>query len=364
MVIKAETSGLYTDEFGTPFLFTQGVSGHTLVAGKRTLLRIFMPQTKLEQINSITGFASQHLLPHHLHYPIETITFEPNSPNGPNLRVKIDGRAFPVAAQYTLHLWFTNFQGERHNLIAFEAYFRPTKDLRILFVPLQGSSPSRNFLPTPDWYAAVDRAMVRLSSMYPVRDGVHRGLDHGQAGIRYDFTEPREAWPREVGLPEQDYLTETNRINSQGGNQYGDLVDVTVLYRPRQPQLNEDIGGNAPYCREPRWGECITEIYGNAVTASVFAQEIGHTFCLEPPTSPHDDGGHHSLDPDIFDRYAYDFIYWRYYVTAPGQGLGDTMSGAYRRGDDQCVLNSYDWEYLRDKLNGLNSTGTQINPAR
>jgi hypothetical protein len=358
MVLNIEYSGLYTAESGRTFLVTQGLSGNTLVAGKRTLIQTFVSASELNQIDSMNiRLVGPPRGVFYITIPKNWLTFESNSANGPSVRVTLVGDLFRLAAQFLLVIWFDNIPG---NFASFYANFRPTKDLRILIVPLQGSSPTRNFLPTPAWYEDADRAMVRLGSMYPVRDGVHRGLDHGNAGIRYDFTQPMEAWPSEVGLPPQDYLTETNRINSQGGNV--DHVDVSVLYRPHQ--LNEDVGGNANYCGVPRVPQCITgESNGVTVTAPIFAQEIGHTFCLEPPTSPHDDGGRHSLDPDIFDPYAYDFVNNRFYVypTAPGQGLGDAMSWAYRRGNDLCALNTYDWEYLRDKLNGLDSTGTNVN---
>jgi hypothetical protein len=65
-------------------------------------------------------------------------------------------------------------------------------------------------------------------------------------------------------------------------------VNVTVLWRPVQPRLNELVGGITPYNYLPGPANFVGSYWrGIAATAPIMAQEVGHLFGLEPPGSPH-----------------------------------------------------------------------------
>ena len=369
-------SGLYQNDLGLSFLLTQGVIGYTLVAGKQFLFRTFTDQTTLSNINCISvvisgnGMQSKGIL-----IPKSSLFFEQLSPNGPSVGFMIRGFACPKAGIYNITLSYldNNFV----NILSPATYslsFAPTRDLRIMVVPLIGSAPARNFLFTDAWNIDIEKAMQRLGSMFPVRDCVSRGLNHKiAAGIRYEVATPLEAWPLEVNIAPPDYLAATKAINAQTTSNT-DRVDVTILYRPVQPAFNEPPGGIAAYggvtqplakasCVGGQWA-------GLEMTAPCFAQEVGHLFGLEPGGSPHFqdlNNPFHSKDPAIYDPYAFDFVNKRIYP-APNHFLGDTLnnlgSGAWQ-GADSVMYNAYDWEYIRQGLMNLNAnpTGTEINPA-
>jgi hypothetical protein len=102
---------------------------------------------------------------------------------------------------------------------------------------------------------------------------------------------------------------------------------------------------------------------GIEMTAGGIAQEIGHNFGLEPAGSPHfqdpQDPGH-SKDPFIVDSYAFDFVNQRHYSRPIGDTMNNTGGGAFQ-GIDSVLFNAYDWEYLREGIGQLPSTGTEAN---
>ena len=103
---------------------------------------------------------------------------------------------------------------------------------------------------------------------------------------------------------------------------------------------------------------------GVEMTAPCFAQETGHTLCLEPQGSPRADPNDlmHSGEAQVFHQFGFDFVNKRPYSL--GQPLGDVMGLGSWNGADSVAFSPYDWEYLRAKLTTLNSTGTEANPSR
>lgn len=359
-------SGYYThdDLWQENFLITQGLSGYTFVAGKSTLVRGFMWQASIidRMVFSIDNkFVAS--------VPKSYLKSESHPTLGPSLSTVIPGRWW-LLGKHFYKMSFENANGDEQWSISITVNCLPTKDLRFLVIPIQGSNPHRHFLPTPEWYDDIHRSMLRLGSLFPVRDGVIPSLDHvNPCGIRYQVGIPLEAWPDEVGINDPNYYcTQTNNINSVHGNV--DHVDVTLLYRPHQ--IGEGVGGRSvvPGCGF-RGGNCVSGKIDNGVgvTAAYFAQETGHTFGLEPAGSPHyqdplDSG--HSKDPRISnDEFAYDFVNNRYYkdIIPPSQFLGDLMNnlgGGAFQGPDSILYNTYDWEYLREQIMTINDNPTGI----
>src|SRR5262249_55966518 len=117
----------------------------------------------------------------------------------------------------------------------------------------------------------------------------------------------------------------------------------------------------SPYSDLPRASCVAGNWFGIEMTAPCFAQEIGHNFGLEPPDSPHFQDPadpKHSKDPLIDDPYAFDFVLNRTYAT-----IGDTMnnlSGGAYKGADAVMFNAFDWEYMRQRISELQSTGPTL----
>ena len=373
-------SGFYQAYNGVSFLVTQGLTGSTLIAGKRCLFRLFMPPQSLPQVDTAVFELSSSVLdrPVTIFISKPALITESTVPNGPSVGGVIDGAAFPKAGTYTitLSLQDSNFRVLRYT--SFDLTVLPTKDLRLLIVfgeylatpptpPVPGQPPGP-YGPTTQWYADIARSMNRIASMFPVRDGVQNDLNGNTSnGLRYLIGEPCDASSAATLQYEDCVYGQTRRINASGG----DSIDVTVEFRPGlyapewNPPGDPGPGGNsgrppAPYSDLPRASSVGGVWDGIEMTAPDVAQEIGHNFGLEPSTSPHyqdpaDPG--HSKDPFIYDQFAFDFIN----NTTHGPQIGDTMNntgGGAFQGADLVAFNVYDWEYLRSKLLELDSTGT------
>lgn len=301
--------------------------------------------------------------------PKSLLKLEKHPTLGPSLSTVIPGRWW-LFGKHFYKMSFENANGEEQWSLSLTVNCLPTKDLRFLIIPIQGSSPNRHFLPTSEWYDDINRSMLRLGSLLPVRDGVTPSLDYfNPSGIRYQIGTPMEAWPEEVGIYNIDYCSQSKAINSIHGNV--DHIDVTILYRPHQ--LGENVGGISTISGcNTRGCNCVSGKLNNGlgVTAACFAQETGHTFGLEPTGSPHYQDPRdpvHSKDPIInnYDGFAYDFINNRYYKDnlPTGGFLGDLMNnsgGGAFQGPDSILYNAYDWEYLREKIMTITDNPTGI----
>ena len=364
-------SGVYQGDNGQTFLVTQGITGYTLVAGKQCLFRLFLDAQQLTQVDTVTFRASSP----GLNQPDATFTsqsqliVETGTPNGPSVGLIIPGFAFPKAGNYSVTLSAQNAVSAVLQHTSFDLTFQPTKDLRLLVTFLFHEGV---FAPTTTWYTDIERSMLRLGSMFPVRDGVQNSLNGDTSnGLRYLIDNPCDGYTS--GYYDCVY-GQTRQMNAS----IGDHIDVTVEFRPGlyypdwNPPGDPAPGGNsgrppAPYS-DLRRASCVAGRWqGLEMTAGCVAQEIGHNFGLEPPTSPHyqdpNDPGH-SKDPFITDPYAYDFVNLRLYNRPIGDTMNNTGGGAWQ-GADAVAFNTYDWEYLRGGLDGksgfmaLDSTGSE-----
>ena len=346
----------------------QGLQGTTLVAGKTTGLRVFTDDAKYTAADRIEATIlrpdGSTLVKSWSRSDIVAI---PTGSLGRNLLVQVPGSELPWVGSYTFDVKVFDAAGgliTSHSLE--QTQLLPTKDLRFLVTYLfKGDNPGA-FRPTPTWDADVQRSMARLGSMFPVRDGVQSALNGDlRNGLRY--------W---VGTPCDGYVQgyydcvyqQTRTINSSAG----DHVDITIEFRPGFYNDNPcrevpcGPGGNsarppAPYSDLHRAGCVAGNFNGIEMTAPCFAQESGHNFGLEPSSSPHyqdlKDPGH-SKDPFIKDPDAFDFLNNRAYSVI-GDVMNNLGSGALQ-GANAVMFNAFDWEYLRQQILKLSSTGPTL----
>lgn len=351
-------------------LVTQGLTGAVLIAGKQTLFRLYIPTgvdpNRIMRVNyriRSAGGASRRLT---LSGGSQLI-FDPTTGGGPSVGVIIPGTMFPTSGIYTLDFSVTDTGGRTELFRVDEQTFQfvPTKDLR-LHVSLIIHDGFFNADQT--WYADLERSLRRLGSMLPIRDGVSGLNGDTSSGIRYTVSEC-DGWTRFADCA----YGRTRAINAGPG----DDIDITVEFRPgfynTDPPGDPSPGGNsgrpaAPYNDLLR-ASCVSGNWnGTEMTAACFAQEIGHNFGLEPPASPHfpdplDFG--HSKDEKIGDPLAFDFVRRVPYVDSGSRFLGDVMNnskGGAFQGVDSVSFNTFDWNFLRDKLMALPSTGSDTHP--
>jgi hypothetical protein len=373
-------SGIHQDDKGQRFLITQGLDGYTLVAGKQCLFRFFLDQTLVDEIEQLFIKVKRIDGTHRTYYlilPRSYLLFGSGSPNGPSVGVIIKGIAFPRSGEYEFQFIIRSSQADLFRLLTGTVLFLPTKDL-LLFVVFQYHEGF--FYPTNGWSIDIYTSMRRLGSMFPVRDGIGElsPPSSNVNGLRYAIGDPCDGWTA-------NYYScvygQTRRINAPAEHVHPltrDRIHVTVEFRwgfydPGNPAgYDPHPGGNAsrpppPYSDLPR-ASAVGGIYPPSsrryITAPLIAQEIGHNFGLEPPDSPHYDGGGHSEDPQIEDPFnAFDFIREQpYYPPSPGLYLGDIMSWAWDQGNNSTLFNTFDWEHLRKEIMKLLSTGSDVNP--
>jgi hypothetical protein len=413
-----QNSGLTAGHHGHQILVTQGQSGCSLVAAKKCLFRLFVDGRDILNISNfkvrVRSGASDNT------YDGLNWFSETAAPNGPSVCCVIDGPVFPTAGFYTVALIPEDLAGRQILVDSLTLFFLPTKDLRLLVIFITRPGV---FLPTPEWYSDIASSMLRLGQVLPVRDGVQPALNGSRcAGLRYligsacdGFGPDAEcrALQTELEVAEnqlqhvvdddarQDIIrriqqiqrglrshscgpaelfqdcaySQTRKINQSAG----DHIDITCDYRPGFyfPQFNPPgdpfPGGNsgrppAPYSDLPRAAFVGGLFQGVQMTAPTAAQEIGHNFGLEPPTSPHFEDprdARHSRDPLINDPLAFDFVKNAVYPRLIGDVMSNEFPNGRFRGSEATMYNAYDWEYVRGGIDGagglmaLASTGTE-----
>jgi hypothetical protein len=171
-------------------------------------------------------------------------------------------------------------------------------------------------------------------------------------------SEPEPEYPNFLRCP-GEVMAKANSQEAIRLNSMGTRIDITVVWRPRDPRKippaygGENCGGKA------RSNFRLASVVGGKWhdvenTAPVMAQEIAHLFGAVSGSSPHTDGGGHSKDPEIYDSFAFDFVLQRpYYPISQGfygHFIGDVMSYAWKQGKDLTLFSAYDWEHLRERL--------------
>jgi hypothetical protein len=229
------------------------------------------------------------------------------------------------------------------------AQFLSTKDLRVMVSRLWSGTPTTK----PGELDAAEAAMLRMSWLYPVRDGVSSIDGQPTAGLRYGLDDNPQGPPNQDGHLCPLFGQWTNRPAPL------DSIDTAITYR--FPDMGEGSGGNSSHVCPGQTVQFSVIVWG-APLANVFCQETCHAFGLEAAQSPHLDpkfDAHHSKDVAIdpsdadlgFDTQfnaswpvpTYDVMY----PTGPDPEYPDPAHS----------LNSWDWEFLRQQIVKLPSTG-------
>jgi hypothetical protein len=389
----ATKSGLTVSDNGRVILITQGLTGYTLVGGKKILIRLFYPsQDTVNQVTSVVatvlfrGRQSTYLTKETFLIPTNELIFENNPPNGPSIGIILAGRVFENLSYYHA-IEFRVMAGSSVVSTDTTPYmeFSQAGTLRILAKAIESISrtaPWGNKITSNiTWLFELHEAMVRLGAMFPVKDGVYFGSQPpAHDGLGYLIGENVDAWPtvcpngEPPSTPDNQYpnflVCDGDLMNKHNTEEAirlrsnGTRIDITVVWRPRDPLKTpppdgEPCGGRAPFGVSPppdrRLGSVCGGRWHNVEnTAPIMAQEIAHNFGAVSGFSPHTDGGNHSKDISILDPYAFDFVLLRPYYPVTngylGPFVGDVMSYAWQQGKDLTLFNAYDWEHLRDRL--------------
>lgn len=328
----------------------QGLQGNTLVAGKTTALRVFggagvVASAANLEATVLRPDGSRRLFS----WTSDSFVTIPNGSAGPSIVVTVPGTELPWNGVYYFRLRIKDANGVELLAVALDNVpFLPTKDLRIMVSRIWSGTSDK-----PGELVAADTAMRRMSWIYPVRDGVGSLDGQPDAGLRYNV------YDRPMGPPSQDghlcplFARWSNRPAPD------DSIDTAITYR--FPNGGEGSGGNSGH-QCPGQTVLFSVIVWGAPLANVFCQETAHAFGLEAPQSPHLDpnfDAHHSKDVaiDLLDAElgfntqfdapwpvpTYDVMY----PTGPDPEYPDPAHS----------LNSWDWEYLRQQLVKLPSTG-------
>ena len=374
-------SGFYLDVRGQPFLVTQGLVGYTLVDKKKILFRIFLHPIFLSRVTAVavkikyigTGLPDTTIL-----VPISDLLIENSIPNGPSAGIIFQGSVFPDASIRD-YVQF-NVLGENllnlATLVIPSLKFQRSGRLRPLVKSLFGNSPWGNKIePNIGWFIEIGESMNRIASMLPVSDDIAiQSNPDPDIGLSWTGGQAFDIWPNPCpsgnppSIPDPEFpnvlrcprdeitsalVAEAKQLRSQGFR-----VDVTVAWRPRDynkfpPPGGEGMGGQGMKVQ----GDRLATIVGGSInnvyfTASIMAQEVGHTFGLEPRDSPHYDGGSHSKDDQLIDPFAFDFVNLRpYFPLPPGASfLEDVMFPFLSQGMNSVLYNAFDWEHLRQEL--------------
>jgi hypothetical protein len=306
------------DEHGQFVLITQGLSGYTLVAGKKILFRLYLDLSAAvcpTVVATITykyfGFQPKKTVV----IPASSLIIETESPNGPSVGVLFSGDVFPrgsLGYDVDFHV-----QGDPTP----EAHFRMTNlvfqtpgRLRLLIHNLVGRAPWGTQIRSDfGWLAEMYQSLERLSAMMPIRDGTKFGLQHTDVGLCFIYGDEIDTWPEVCPsgngppcTPDEMIallLAEAQRINGLGTSE---RVDATVSWRPRdysKPPPPEGAAGQGTYDAPTGSGLAVVvggKWVGKEMTGAILAQELGHVFGCEPPDSPHYEDprdGKHSKTP-------------------------------------------------------------------
>ena len=361
-----EVSGLYRDALGRQILITQGLAGYTLVAGKKILFRLY---TQLAAFGSISVLAKISYrvagltITRNVLIPQSKLLIEQTGPFSSSIGIIFSEAAFPLSVMASVEFLVRHGDLSTIRFETGELRFREPGRLRLLIHNLRGTAPWGNeIVPQLSWLTQMHRALLRMSALLPVRDGVKMGLTHTDAGLLFRFGDTFEAWPAVCpagGAPPCDpyevvdyYRREAQSINATGTKE---RVDVSVVWRPNDQLQDEPPGGKA-YLPNIAVGEGVAMVVsgewrGKSYLAATMMQEVCHIFGAEAPESPYADPGDqwHSRDIPLDDPLAFDFLNLRPYRFSRGY-LGDVMGTGAWQGADQSMLNDYDWEHMRRRL--------------
>ncbi|MEP6749911.1 MAG: hypothetical protein ABJB86_19390 [Bacteroidota bacterium] len=328
----------------------QGLRNNTLVAGKTTALRILIsPASAISVINLILtrpngsvlrmGWSGGQLVRVDTGLATESIV------------VLIPGKNMPDVGSYYLRAQLINANGIVAGTCTIDnAVLLPTKDLRIMVSRVwSNTGPAAK----PGEVEDAVESLKRLAALYPVRDGISTLNGDMTCGLRYNFDNNPQ------GPPHQDANLNPSWDIFQHPGQGQDTLDNALAYR--FPDAGEGSGAitHPPY---NNWLNFSVIVWQNL--AQPFSHESGHHYGMEAPQSPHFDPtgqASHSKDLNIDPAEAangFDIQFNKPFANplfdvmfptgpAPGRPAGDL------------ALNSWDWEFMRNRLLKNNSTGPQ-----
>jgi hypothetical protein len=393
-VAEITQSGLYHDIHGQLFLVTQGL-GYTLVDRKKILFRLFLSPFNLAQTTAVCArikYIGADIPPTEILIPSGDLLIEDSIPNGLSVGIVFQGNIFPDASlRYLVEFYLLAGELSYARFAISELKFQKSGSMRVLVKSLFGTAPWGNKIePNIGWFIEIGESLNRFAAMLPVSDGIAiQSNPDPDIGLGWFGGQPFDTWPNPCpsgdspSEPDDRFpnvlrcpgneinnalIAEAKELKSQGTR-----VDVTVAWRPRDytkfpPPGGEGMSGQGMIANGERLatttGGSISGVY---FTASIVAQEVGHTFGLEPKDSPHYDGGSHSTDTQLIDPFAFDFVLLRPYYPPQGGAnfLQDVMFPFLSEGMNSILFNAYDWEHLRRELveisalalKGLNESG-------
>jgi hypothetical protein len=355
-VESKESLIVVADSIENPFFgygeLQQGLSNNTLVVGKTTALKLHYSNTSVASGTRITvdisGPGNYQKLITWFREPDPNNHWDPwynkfqqfyYFINWPYLVGRIKGTDIPKVGRYHFLARVFDTNNQQLESIEAEADFLPTKDLCVILSRIWGQP-----LTWQEIYEA-HRAMLRFSTLLPVRDGLAY-LDGGNrsAGLRYNCDFNPYPMDSTLGQFYDSYLKRP----------HNDPIHLGIAFR--YSDINEGIGGNSGH-----WHGNIPFSVSVWTTplAPVFCQESGHIMGLVPDNSPFSDGGGHSNQIYITSNYAalgYDIQYNRPFSLPVYDVMNGIVSSAGTP-DDRYSFNYWDWEYLRQRLLTYNSTG-------
>lgn len=357
----------------------QGLPNYQLVAGKDTLVRVFlgvkpprvMPLTNMfdvEELSKPLFKAQPELMKQHLDLPSNTAKLDfadllVTKPTGDtfvvagdigdgtftnisksyseedNANFYIGGQSLGMSGRYEFTARFY-----RNGIIIAERslgkhVFQPTKDLRILIVVEVWPFPM-------DKISTLTNALEDLSRIFPIRAGVSELDGNLSAGLRYRY-EPQPIdfdWPDRTPVVER--LDRFNREQAAAGRP--DRAEHALTIRTQQPG-EMTLGGNAQSGPDGRIGGVVLNINPahDGVFGTLISHEIGHNFIS---------GDGHVQNLSIREPSAFD-VQNRKTVSAPKALMFGTYS---ETPNGSGFLLPEEWQTIRAGLFARPRTGITI----
>jgi hypothetical protein len=310
----------------------QGLLGYAPVAGKDTLVRIFVGAVSSERPATL-DFADLEIRgPEALAFTVPA-TMSGSFSNGARSYSEADNVNFylarhqlPLVGRYSFHARLYRAGVEIGELDLGSKSFQATKDLRILIVvdqwPMAASS-----------WAAVQQALLYVNRNFPVRSGVGPLDGDRTVGVRYAIDPQPFNYDQDFPI----WNTGIDRLDRFNTSQTGpDRADRILIVREQQPGEGP-LGGTAQLCGRVA-GAVLNR--GANYFATIISQEVGHTFCL-----------FHSPNASIVDPSAFDLLNRRSIVT-PAPLMFNPVGP-----DPNTLLEVGDWDSTRRRMLQLPSTG-------
>ena len=169
----------------------------------------------------------------------------------------LEGRIFPsVSIRYFVEFYIITGEAFSYRLVISDLKFERSGRLRVLQKPIQsitGTAPWGNQIKSDlGWYVDLIFSMDRLGAMLPVSDGISQSKNPDpDDGLAFLQGEVIDAWPsvcpsgNPPSKPDDDYrsvlvcpddeMLESNLQEAKDLNSSGTRIDITVIWRHRDP---------------------------------------------------------------------------------------------------------------------------------